>query len=137
MPGSEERRLDGGLYSTFSKPAELVVDPFSGAFANAKGCLKLPQHHCFMDFDVDVDCFAASTEAPVQTYARQVLDEEVDISGTGELVGACKIVIRTLDKLQARMQMRLWKVPAEICPVQIFLSHIMHLLSNMLADPFF
>lgn len=50
---------------------------------------------------MDFECSAASTEVLVETYARQVLDEKLDIVGSDKVADACEIVIRALDGLQA------------------------------------
>lgn len=52
------------------------------------------------------ECFAASTEALAETYARQVLNEKSEIFGGDEVVGARGMVVRALDGLRARKRMR-------------------------------
>lgn len=42
----------------------------------------------------------------VKTYARQVLNEKSNISGYDEMVSACKIVARALDRLSVKRYTR-------------------------------
>lgn len=46
-----------------------------------------------------------------------------------------KIVVRALDRLRAWKRMRSWKVPTELCPIQMFPSHIRQFFSNIFVDP--
>lgn len=70
------------LVNNYSKPGKLVVDLFSGTFATAIVCLKLPRHRCFVGCELDSDSFAASTEGLIETFARGVLSKKSAISGT-------------------------------------------------------
>lgn len=40
-----------------------------------------------------VKCFTAIVKALVETYARDILNENSDILGTGEIVDACKTAV--------------------------------------------
>lgn len=81
------------LLKTFSERGELVVYLFFGTFLTAKACLELPRHYRFEDFEVDVECFVASAMVPVRLYASQILNEKMDIPGSGEELGEFKIVV--------------------------------------------
>lgn len=69
------------IVEKFFKPGKLVVDLFSGKFATAKMCLDLPRHRRFLCCEADTECFAASTEELVETYAKQILTRKLDIFG--------------------------------------------------------
>lgn len=60
------------LVNHLSKPAELLVYQVFGMSATGKACLELLWIRRFTDCKVEADCFAASTEALDETYARQV-----------------------------------------------------------------
>lgn len=71
---------------------------------------------------------------PVETYARTVLSEESDVSGTDEVVDVCKILFGAMDVLQVEKQMISEQVPDGLCPVQMIPSHITDFVSNMFVD---
>lgn len=122
------------IVDEFSKPGRLVVNLVSGTFATANACLKLSWHRCFVGCKVGAECFAASTAVLAETYARQVLTEKSDASGTDEVVHACKIVVRELDAFWTRQRMRRWKVSDGLCSVYILPLNITHFLSNMFLN---
>lgn len=84
------------LIRKFSKPGEQVVDLFFGMFRAASVCLKLLQYRRFVGCKTYSECFASGTEAQVETYAKQVLNEMSDNLGIVAMVGALKIVVRAL-----------------------------------------
>lgn len=55
---------------------------------------------------IEAEYFTASTAALAQTYTRPILNEKSDISGSDEMVDACKMAIRALGGLRARKRMK-------------------------------
>lgn len=45
-------------------------------------------------------------ETLVETYVEQVLNRKSDISSTGEVVDACKMVVSALNEFRARKRMK-------------------------------
>lgn len=72
----------------------------------AKACMEIPQHRRLVGCDIDAHFFAARTEVLGETYARQVLNERSNISGTNEVVSAYNAVARVLNWLQSKKRMR-------------------------------
>lgn len=58
-------------------------------------------HRCFVDCKVDARCFAERPEVLGETYAKQVLNEKSDISGTDEVMKFFKIAVQGLGVLRA------------------------------------
>lgn len=96
----------------------------SSTLATAKACAELPRHRTVMGYEVDVDCIAACTEAPVEMYARQVLNEKSNTPASDEVLDAWKIVVRALDWLQVTKQMKSWNVPACYYAIKMILFYI-------------
>lgn len=84
----------------FSKRGEIAVDLLSGTFPTAKPCLKLSRHRLLVVGEVDTKYFAASAEALMETYAKQVSTVKSDISGSAEEVDDCAKVVRALNGLR-------------------------------------
>lgn len=77
----------------------MVAALFFGAFPAAKACLELLRHHRSVSCEVDAGYFAASTEALVTMFVRQVLNQMSDISDSNEMLDACGIMVLVLDRL--------------------------------------
>lgn len=120
------------LVEKFSKPCELVVDPFSGTFATA--CLELLRLRHFVGCKVDVGCPAASTKALDKTYARQILGKKSDNLCKEKLVNVYRIVLRASNCSRARKWGGSWNVPVVLCSAPMFPWHITLFLSNMFVD---
>lgn len=78
MVCSEKNSVDWAqdVADRFSKPDELVAHMLSGTFPTAVACSEFPRQLRFVGFEVDVDCFTASTEVLIETYERQILSEK-------------------------------------------------------------
>lgn len=54
-----------------------------------------------------MECFAASTEALAEAYAREILNKKSDICNSDKVVDACKILVGAVAELRTKKQMRL------------------------------
>lgn len=68
--GAEARQLHDGHVLRFYKAKELVVYTCAGTLATAKTCLQLPQHRCFVGFDMNLMFFEDSLPSVVKFFAR-------------------------------------------------------------------
>lgn len=78
MVRSEQNRIGSiqNLVKNLSNPVELIFDLFCGTLATAKAGLEHPQLRSWFGCKVLAECFAASTEALIETYGRQALSEK-------------------------------------------------------------
>lgn len=60
------------LVNKLSEPYEVVVDRFSGMFATAKKRCKRMQYRPLSGCEIDIEYFAASKKALVETFVRDV-----------------------------------------------------------------
>lgn len=70
----------------------------------------------------------------METLTSQALNDKLDILGTDDMFNACKIVVYSLGGSRARKRMRLCKVPARLCLVQMSPVHLLHIISNIVVD---
>lgn len=89
------------LVNKHSNPSELLADLFCSTLPTAKTGLRLSSHRRFPCCEVHDDCFAASTEALIEKYARKVMNKRSDISSSDEMAAACNVVVGTMNGLQA------------------------------------
>lgn len=87
-----------------------------------------------MGYKPGADWFSESTDALVRMYVQQLLTEKPVISGTDEMVGTCRIVVRALDGLLATEQLRSLEMSAGICPAQSLHSNMKDFLSNIFMN---
>lgn len=81
------------LASRLFKPDNYIVALLSDTPAIAKAYLEFQKQCLFVASEVDADCFATSTEVLVETYARLVLNERSDISGSDEVVDVYNVMV--------------------------------------------
>lgn len=122
------------LITKFWILGKLAVVLFPGMFVTERAYSELPQNCHFGGYEDDTNRIAASTESPVETYARSVRKEKSDSPGTNWFEDAYRNVFEALDELQAVKRKRYQKVPVGSCQVQAFRVHIMHIVSNMVLD---
>lgn len=87
------------LVNKYYEPDELSVDLFFGTFRAVQACLELPRNRRFVVCQVNAEFYAASAEALVATYGRQVLNMRLVISGSDDVVAARKILIPSMRAL--------------------------------------
>lgn len=116
------------LVDSFSKPVQFVFDLLFDTFLTAKACLELWRPSHIKICELDAYCFKANTAALVETYVGQIMKEKSTISRSDEVMGVRKKYSRVLEWLRGRKQMKSWKMPVELCGVQIFTWHITHFL---------
>lgn len=99
----------GEGYSEQDLQSERTRDgQFCQRVCDRKAWLMLPQHRLFVAFEVDAKCYKSSWKRLVEMYARQVLNDETDITASVHVSDACKAVVRVLEALRARRQMEVW-----------------------------
>lgn len=75
---------------------------FSSTFSTTKPSLEIPRQRHFLNCKVDEECFVESIEGLIETYERQPLNKNSDISCADAVANACKIIIRELHALPAK-----------------------------------
>lgn len=78
-------------------PRGLVVDPFTGMFSTAKACIIFPRQRRLIGSDIEPLCISTELPGIVETYARQCLSIESDITGSDENVAVSKKIIKDAD----------------------------------------
>ena len=122
------------IVSKFSKPGDLVMDPFSGTCSTAKACLSLNKHRRFVGCELDENCLKQSIEGVLKVFAEQVLSDTSDIHGSPELENDCNLYVRYLDAKDKRERHDRWTVPGGLHPVQTFPRHILKHMSSYFMD---
>lgn len=100
------------LVSRYLISSEYVCD--------CKGLLEIPQRRPFRGCKIHVSGFAASTEALVETFAREILFQMSAIYGTGDQTDAWKTMCRALVGVWARNLMVWWRIRGGIWPIKMF-----------------
>lgn len=72
---------------------KLVADLISDTFLTAKADLDRPRHRCVEGCETHANCFGTGTEELVEPYARQIINEKLDIFDTEEVVDCYKMMI--------------------------------------------
>ena len=70
------------LISRYSKPEDIVFDPFAGTFTTAEACLTVPGARRFVGGDKDETCVQAGEERCLYAFLRAILGK----NGTGSFV---------------------------------------------------
>lgn len=66
--------------------------------------------------------------------ARQVLNENSDISGLEEVVGPAKLFLEAMEGIAARTRKIIWEVVPGLLATELFPSHVTHFSSNCFKD---
>lgn len=64
------------------------MDPCAGMFSVEKACKMFPKHQRFVGCVIDAKCGNASLQSVVESFAMQVLNEDLDIEGSMKMVFA-------------------------------------------------
>lgn len=67
-------------------------------------------------------------------FARHDLNKMLDIQVWEVVQDAAKVLGEALDGINGQSKSNLWKALPCISPIQTFLAHIMHFMSNQLKD---
>lgn len=87
-PRAEQKsvvRMEDNL-SKFIRTYNLLADPFAGTFYTVKACMVLPRHFRFVGSEID-DKYCKQSYYLVQTFWKQILKEDSDISGSKGIIG--------------------------------------------------
>lgn len=84
--------------------------------------------------ETDTICFKESLLGVLGVFARQILDERLDIVGKTDMQAAAKVLLFAIDSIGSRWKNMLWYAPGRLCPTETFPAGITHFLCNCLRD---
>lgn len=122
------------LVAQYSPPGGIVLDPFNGTFAVAKACLSLPSHRRCVCGDADPRCIQHGLLQLVEVFARQLLNEDSDITATPAVNSAATTFLNSVEAIRARKFVNTWETPPGLHPIQLFPPHILQCLSTFYGD---
>lgn len=120
--------------SKYTKPGDLVFDPFAGSYSTGRACMLLSQHRRCILGDIDPKCHKFAMRQLVEVYARQLLNVESDITGPKELEHAATVFLRQVDRINAGKMQKTWNVPAGYSPMQTFPPEVVHYICSTYRD---
>lgn len=82
----------------------------------------------FFEWEINTDCWNQSCISVTETFLKQGLYADSDISGLEKVVEAAKLFVKATDDIAARTRKMIWEEPLGLVPKQSFLSLITHFL---------
>ena len=122
------------IIGKYTQPGDLVFDPFAGSFSTGRACMLLPQHRRCVLGDLDPTCHKFGMQQLVEVYARQLLNEESDITGDDELLRDARLFLHSMDRINAAKLRKQWNTPPGCPPMQNFPPEVVHYLCTLHKD---
>ena len=94
----------------------------------------LPQHRRCVLGDVDPACHKFRMQHLVEVYARQLLNEESDITGDDDLLKGARLFLHAMDRINAAKLRKQWNTPPRCPPMQSFPPEVVHYLCSLHKD---
>lgn len=70
----------------------------------------------------------------METFLRQVLNEDADITGLEEVLEAAKLFMKVMDSIAARTRKTIWEAPLGFSLTHLFQSRVTCFLSTCFKD---
>ena len=122
------------IISKYSQPGDIVFDPFAGSYSTGRSCMSLLSHRRCIMGDQDERCGKFSMRQLVEVYARQILNEESDITGTDDLKACAATYVHQMDKINALKDISVWEIPKGYTPMQAFPPTLVNFIGSSFHD---
>lgn len=90
------------VFDRYSHCNDLLNDPFAGLYGTGSACLSLMLHRSCIPRDKDIDLNTYAVWQLVEIFARQVLNNESNITGSSKLEVDATLLIKTINAISAK-----------------------------------